>query len=109
MSKLENRPEHELKQIALDLFKDKIFTDRHIPENQQDQLLPRIFFPIGFGGFSDFSREDINDIGLIFEYLTEAGPRAINDFPMFFSLQILNKHDAEIVLNYYNEFKKITD
>jgi len=38
-----------------------------------------------------------NPPGLIYEYLSEAGPRSINGMPSFFSMRMLSKADAEKV------------
>lgn len=51
--------------------------------------------PIPFGAFSDFSEEDLKDIGLLYEYLDAQGPRSINGYPSFSSLRLMSKSDWE--------------
>ena len=65
--------------------------------------------PLALGAFAEFTEEQTEDIGLIFEYITEAGPMAINGFPMFFSLQYLTRKETEEMFQMYENYKKIQE
>jgi hypothetical protein len=103
----EKTPE-ELRQIGADIYEGKVFTDRHISKNSLD-ITPSIFLLIALGAFSKAPEEYIDNIGMIYEYLSEAGPRSINGYPMFFSLQVLSEEQAKVVINAYLQYKEIKE
>jgi hypothetical protein len=41
----------------------------------------------------------------LFEYMSKAGPRAINGFPIFDSFFQVSKEEYELVKKYYDELK----
>jgi hypothetical protein len=86
-------PAAELRKLAVDLRAGQVFTSAHVPADQQDAL-PMVFMPIALGGLRQLTKKELDDVGLIYEYLDKAGPRAINGFPSFFSMHFLNKDDA---------------
>lgn len=96
----------ELKQLAMELADGKIFCDRHVSD---ENLMPVIFMPISLGAFAGEDKKKIMDIGLIYEYLSEAGPRSINGYPIFFSMRTLSKEEARIMIGYYNDWKDLKD
>lgn len=71
------KTDSDLKKIAVDLYEGKIFTDRHI----QGSEIQMVFMPIALGAFQNVSEEELKDLGLIYEYLDQAGPRSINNMP----------------------------
>jgi len=91
---MKNRPEEELKQIAVDLFQGKIFTDRHL---QRLEDLPMVFMVIAFMRPKDLEKLKDDPPGLIFEYLDKAAPRGTNGMPGFFSCQMLSQEDTKKV------------
>jgi hypothetical protein len=44
------------------------------------------------------SNIDPDSVGMIYENMSEAGPRSINGYPMFMSCKLLNKTDTETVI-----------
>lgn len=102
------KPNAELKQIAIDLFDGKIFSDRHI-HNQDSHSIGMVFMPLILGAFSESTKEEIADINFIYEYLDQAGPAGINGMPCFFSFRYLTKAEAEIMFGYYDEYKKVKE
>ena len=50
--------------------------------------------------------EYINNIGMIYEYYTEAGPRGINGNPIFYSCRFLSKSDCDKMIEFYNIYKE---
>lgn len=96
----------QLLQLATDLFKGLVLTDRHarIPED-----LLHIFLVINLGALSDCSTEYKQDIGMIYEYLDRAGPMAVNSYPMFFSLRLLNQADTKTVWDKYAKIKELVE
>ena len=94
----------ELKQLAIDIRAGKVFTDRHVPD-EASSMMSRVFMPLMF-----MSEEQIADlmkepIGLIYEYLDNAGPRSINGYPGFFSMRILHRDDWPEVVRLMDQLK----
>ena len=93
---MNDRPAAELKQIALDIHKGLIFTDRHITE---PATLPGVFMLFLFMTEQQRDKLETDPPGLIFEYLAKAGSRAINGEPTFLSLQMLSANDTKKVFD----------
>jgi hypothetical protein len=51
----------------------------------------------------------LTSIGLIYEFLSEAGPMGLNGGPMFMSLRLLNKEDAEKMFSFYETYKELRE
>jgi hypothetical protein len=89
--------EQELRKIAKDLYDGKIFT------SNDPNVIQMSFMVLLFA-----SEEQIpKDIGLIYEYMSEAAPRSINGNPMFFSARFLNNEETDKVKLYLNELKEL--
>jgi hypothetical protein len=89
-----NQAPEKLTEIATDIIGNRVFTDRHC-QTQND--LSMVFMPLALGAFKDATDEWMNDLGMLYEYMEKVGPRSCNGLPGFFSMRLLNKHDAEIV------------
>ncbi len=94
---MENKTPEELKQIAVDLFHGKIYTDRHIPKNELNGMLT-VFRPLGFMKPEALKKMQDAMPGMIYEYLDKAAPRCINGMPSFLSCQMLSQDDTKTVL-----------
>ena len=97
------KTKEELRQLAVDIADGKVYTNRHLPN---PEMVNSVFLLIGLGGLHQHHKDDIDSIGLIYEYLSEAGPRSINGQPQFFSLRLLDKEDTELMFQYYNKYLK---
>jgi hypothetical protein len=123
--------DEDLKKIAKDLYNNLIFTDRQCKENN----LLMVFMPLMFMAPSapnlseDISKnrdskiytlleadiekkyymEYIKDIGMIYEYISEAGPRSINGNPIFTSFKLLSKTDFVKMIDFYNSYKDMRE
>lgn len=100
-------PKKDLKQIAIDLYDGKIFCDAMISEHDGSRMIGAIFLPLMLGAIT--SEEDAKDIGMVYEYLSEAGPRSINGYPIFFSCKFLRKNEMEKFHEYYNAYKNLKE
>ncbi len=85
--------ESELREFVLGVCDNQIFTDKHIPPSQWESMVRSIFMVLGLGGLAEWTPEELNEIGCIWEWMREAGPRSINGYPMFMSLRLLHKED----------------
>ena len=97
-NKIPNKTDADLRQLALDLVDGRVFTDR-----QAERELSMVFMPLALGALVEWTKEEIMEIGLIYEYLSEAGPRSVNGLPNFFSMKMVNRHDLEPLQKYVNE------
>lgn len=85
-----------LSQMAKDIVSNVVFTDRHIRECDKEHLL-MIFMPLMFGALADKSEEYINDIGMFWAPMKDAGPTSMNGYPLFFTVGFFSKHDTAII------------
>lgn len=56
-----------------------------------------------------FEEVQLKSIGFVYEYLSEAGPMAVNGKPTFFSGRFLNIEDTKKMFDYYNQYKEIRE
>jgi len=84
----------ELKGFVLDYCAGRIFTSAHV--NPPD-MIGMVFMPLGLGGLKELKPGEIEDIGLVWEYIAAAGSRLINGMPLFTSCRLMHKDDLDIV------------
>jgi hypothetical protein len=97
-----NRPESELKQIALDLHKGLIFSDRHLGP---DGDLASAFMALRFLDKQQLDELKASNPGLIFEYLEKQGTFSCNGVPSFFSHQYLSQEDSAYVFKVIKQLR----
>ena len=108
MNKYVNRSKKKIKEIALALYKGEIFTSMQVRENDQN-LLGSIFMPLLFSEQELIDWMKDNKITVFYEYLSEAGPRSINGYPIFFSMKMMDDKDWQAVYTQYEAIKKAID
>lgn len=87
-----NRTAQELKQLAVDLRAGRVWTSAH--DKATGGRLSSFMVLLFMDG--EQRKEFLeSDVGLIYEYLDKAGPRAVNGCPQFFSCLMLNRADTE--------------
>lgn len=99
---LPDHSEEEINTLARDLFHGKIFTSNHCRDPED---LKHVFMIIALGAFADYKKESLDKVGMVYEYLDKAGPRSVNGYPMFMSMQLLNRSDTTKVFDKYNRLK----
>jgi hypothetical protein len=105
-STLPSLTDEQIHEIALGIFKNDIFTDRHVREGDQN-LMTMIFMPLGF-----LDKRQILDLqrkarpGLLYAHMRNAGPRAINGYPMFMEMSMAGPQDATKI---WNEYKRLSE
>ncbi len=92
--------EEEIKELANDIYKGNVFTDRHI---QKPEDLSTVFMPLIFLEEKDIDDLKKNPPGMVYEYMTEAGPRMINGMPTFWSVRMISQEDTKKVLEKYTK------
>jgi len=93
----------ELKKLAVEIFEGRVFTNRHCNEHE----LTSVFMPLVFGAFENKTKNERDDIGLIYEYVDKAMPMAINGKPTFASMRYLDKRKTEVMFKYYDKYKAL--
>lgn len=88
----EPKTDDELRQLAMDIVDNKVFTDRHMQEHEA-HMLGQVFMPIIFMD-QEQSKAVFEDVGMVYEYYSEAGPRSVNGLPMFMSVRFLSNEET---------------
>jgi hypothetical protein len=97
------KTEKELKQIAVDFAEGKIFSNLHIDMEIDGNMLAMVFMPLALG--ANISEQvESGECFMIYEYLSEAGPRSVNGMPIFFSMRYISKDEYIIMMQHYNNF-----
>ena len=98
----------ELKQLAKDLYSGMIFTSLHIRKHDI-QFLSSIFMPLLFINEETEKKYREMPIGMFYEYYDKAGPRTLNGYPIFFSVNALSVENTNKVQKYYEKVKEAMD
>lgn len=99
--------DEQVEELALAIFKNETFTDRHIAPGDES-LIPTIFLPLGM-----LDRKQALDLrrkqrpGMLYASMSKAGPRAINGYPMFFEVSMCSEPDASKIWTKYREISNI--
>lgn len=99
------RTDDELKQIAKDIVGGLVFTDRHIPPDERQAMLPMVFMPLMLADKKTIDQMKRDKIATIYEYYSKASPRGINGYPVFFSLSMLDDDEAKKVWEYHDKMQ----
>ena len=86
--------EELIQQIADGIASGGIFCSGQI---RDQSLTQSIFMPLLFMDAKTQARMLIHEASFLYEHFSKAGPRSINGYPIFFSMQILSKSDGDKV------------
>lgn len=95
------RTNEELKQIAVDLYSNNIFSSAHMEGEEENIKLH--FTPLCFLNEEQLKEMEEKDIVFIYEYVSEAGPQSLDGKPVFFSFRSLSRKEAVIMFEYYEK------
>ena len=104
------RPDHtdaELRELALQIRAGTVFTDRSIPEDQLESMLPMVFMPLGLMAKDELDRLREDGPYMLYEHISAAGPRSMNGCPMFFSFRYLRKAEVERLQVYFDRLDRL--
>lgn len=89
----------------MDIIENKVFHDRQIDEAHRDRLFRTIFMPTMFMNSDAHGvSEAVSQWGLVYEYLSEAGPRSVDGYPIFLSMRIVHKDDMPTLIAIVEDF-----
>lgn len=86
----------EIIKLAKDIKAGKVFGTWNLREHDA-HLIPMIFMPVALSGAELMKEIREKEYSHIYEYVDQAGPRAINGFPCFWSCAFLNKNDWQSI------------
>lgn len=90
---LPHMSDEELAQFVLGVCDDKIFTMHHIPAGKRENMAGMVFVPLILGAFQGWFEAELEKVGTVWEYMTEAGPRSVNGYPTFYSCRLMHTDD----------------
>jgi hypothetical protein len=106
----------EVKEFALGIYRNEIFTEYHVREQDKKNLLGMIFLPLALGMFADNPEQlgamEKSPPGMCYaRYHDSQGrsqtlPRNINGYPIFASCAFLSREDTDRVNEKYNQIKE---
>lgn len=82
--------DEDLKRFVLGYCDGRVFTI-HDLRLDDPHLLRCVFLPLAFSNLSD--HYDVEQVGTVWEWRQDAGPRAINGYPTFISLRVMHRDD----------------
>ncbi len=95
----------EINALAGDIYRDRVFTSDHLRQGDLE-MLPVIFMPLVFADKKIIEKLRKDAPGMIYEHISEAGPRSVNGYPTFFSLHIVSQEDTKKVWEKFEQIKK---
>jgi len=98
----------EKKLLATDIVEGRVFGTWQMGE-ADNHLIPSIFMPLGLASKEVLKSMTDDKITQVYEYMDKAGPRAINGFPIFFSMHMINEDDWAEVRAMCEQYKKQKD
>ena len=127
--------EQEIKKLVRDVYDNKIFTSFQCNNMQMMVFMPLFFLgsapsPSPKTDNNQLNRKNkliyidekltyeretvereayINNIGMVYSLLSDAGPTSINGYPIFYGMNIVSKEDAVKFIDIYNKYIKIRE
>lgn len=98
----------DINALAEEIYRGAVFTSNQIRKEDLG-MLPVIFIPIALAGPEMIEKLRKEDMGMIYEHFSEAGPRSVNGYPSFLSLHIVSQEDADKVWKKFELIKKAVE
>ena len=99
-----SKTDDELKTLAFDMEAGSVFTDRHIDESDT-HLFRSVFMPLALMTQSQIDELQKDEIALFYEHVSKAEQRSVNGYPIFMSVQMLDKTDTLRFVEYHKKLK----
>ncbi len=68
-----------------------VLTSNEVPPDMWN----KVFMPLMMGGLSDWTVDELGQIGCLWERYDKAMPRSVNGYPMFASMHLISHDDWE--------------
>jgi hypothetical protein len=82
--------EEALRKFVLEFLGGAIYTSADIRRAEDIAI---VFLPVALGLFEGCTKEELSQVGVIWEYLSKAMPRSINGMPIFSSCHLMHLED----------------
>ena len=102
------RTDAKVKELATDLYSDRIFGSWMLPEGREMDLI-MVFMVLIFMDDIQKKRMKRDNTFFFYEYYDKAGPRSINGMPTFMSCHILSGDDVKRIITKRNEIAALID
>ena len=97
-----NRTEKELKQLAMEMCTGAVFSDWNISKYDYQSSFTSVFMVMALADPATLPP----NIGMVYEHISQAGPRSVNGYPMFMSCKMLSREDSEKLWTMLQEMRK---
>lgn len=109
--------DEEVKEFALGIYRNEIFTEYHVREQDKANLMVMIFMPLALGGWSPetLGALEKSPPGMCYARYQDAKGksqtfgRSINGYPIFSSCAFLSREDTDRVNEKFNQIKGALD
>lgn len=108
MSEYFRRNDREIKELALNIYRGDIFTSLQVRESDT-YLLSSIFMPLMFMDQEQIDKMKEHKAYMLYASMSDAGPRSINGYPIFMSMNYIDEEDCKKVFEKYEAMKKAID
>ncbi len=100
---LEDRPDAELRQLAMDIMEGRVLCDWQVVQPMQVEL---IFLPLALMDAKTGKKLAARKPGMIYERISRACRMGVNGYPIFGSFHILSQPDAVKVQGHIEAIKQ---
>lgn len=91
----------ELRKLAVDYAEGHVYTNNEMPGRDTSLM---VFMPLLLME-KESVQEFMKDCGMIYEYMNEAGPGALNGQPIFYSVRKLTNAETERFSEYVKAYQ----
>lgn len=99
--------ELEIENFVHGVLAGQIFCDATFPEEQRFDVIRLAFLPAALGAFSQYTTEELDRIGCVWEWLSKASDRGVSaagfTVPIFLSMHVMHREDYEKALELFNK------
>ena len=104
---LKDMREDELIEVAQGIKSGKVFTNKHFKSMEESkELTPKVFLPIGSGVLDKATKEEIDNLGMLYEWYRRATVQKICGYPIFYSVRYLTTSDTSRVAEMLERFQE---
>ena len=89
------KTDEEIKQLALGVYRNEIFTSLQVPQQESLSMLPMIFMPLALMDSKQIKELKNDNPCMFYAFMTDAFPRSVNGYPIFASANYLTEEEFE--------------
>ena len=104
-SKKSKENDIDLKALALDIHKGLVFGSWSLPK-EDPTIIKMVFMVLALGDDKLFDSLKKHEVVHVYEYMSKAGPRSINGYPMFLSMHMITKGQWQKLIPLLQELQK---